>query len=143
MRRSRLVVAAIAMVVPVLSSCSGSVVTSTKLNSAIGPAFARLYVDQQQLLGKSVMNEPDRSAQCARTNTGSPTRGAGDDWVCVLNLPYADGHVQPVNYDVKVTPTGCYTAAGPSQLVGQQTERAADGHIATNPLFEFDGCFPT
>ncbi|HEX2904575.1 MAG TPA: hypothetical protein VHO01_14060 [Jatrophihabitans sp.] len=142
MRRARLaIVARVAGLTLLVSSCSASSVTSAKLDAAIGPTFVRLYAQQQRLLGHQQVAGPDGSAQCSRTNTTSPHRGAGDDWVCVLNFPYADGHVQPVYYDVKVTPTGCYTAAGPAQLVGQQTERAADGHLATNPLFEFDGCF--
>lgn len=143
MRRVLLGIGALLVVVGSLTSCSTTAVTSARLNAAVGPAFARLYAQQQQALGNTVLTQPDRTARCSRTNVGSPYRGAGDDWVCVLNLPYADGHVQPVNYDLKVAPTGCYTAAGPAQLVGPQTERTADGATATNPLFEFDGCFAT
>jgi hypothetical protein len=123
-----------------LSGCSGSGITSGRVSAAVGPAFARLYEVQQHQLGKAVVNQPDGVANCARGNTSSPRHGAGDDWVCILNFPFPDGHVQPINYDVQVAPSGCYTAAGPAQVVGPQQQRTPSG-TTTNPLFEFDGCF--
>ncbi|MCW2497087.1 hypothetical protein [Jatrophihabitans sp.] len=130
-----------ALVTALLSGCSASSVTATRLDTSVGPAFARLYGVQQHQLGNTVGPKPDGTAACARNNKAHPSSGSGDDWACVLNFPFADGHIQPITYDVSVQPDGCYTADGPSQIVGQQ-QVGSSGETVTNPLFEFDGCFP-
>ncbi len=44
-------------------------------------------------------------------------------------------------FELQVHSNGCYTAGGPSNLVGFQTITDTDGHQVTNPTYEFDGCF--
>jgi hypothetical protein len=139
--RSWLVLAGVIAAAFLLSGCSASPVTSVRLNNAVGPAFARLYAVDQRQLGKSAGPKPDGAATCTRNNKDHPSSGSGDDWVCVLNFPFADGHIQPITYDVSVQADGCYTADGPSQIVGQQQQVGSSGETVTNPLFEFDGCF--
>jgi hypothetical protein len=133
--------AAVGLLLTALTGCSGTSVTAARVDRAVGPAFARLYALQQSQLGNVVVNRPDGRARCARNNTANPTSGAGDDWACILNFPYADGHIQPITYDLTVQPDGCYTADGPSQIVGQQQQRTSSQTEVTNPLFAFDGCF--
>ena len=123
-----------------LTSCAVSGVTADRLGDAVGPAFSRLYAFQQHELGRTVPRRPDGVATCRRNSSHSPRRGAGDDWVCIVNYPFADGHIQPITYDLHVEPNGCYTADGPTQVVGPQRQRDATGTDVTNPLFEFDGC---
>ncbi len=125
----------------VVSGCSASDITSTALDAAVGPAFQRLYLLQQHQLGQDAGRVPDGRASCSRGNPASPRRGAGADWVCVLNYPAPDGHIEPVGYEVDVTPAGCYTASGPSAVLGPQARRTPAGTTLTNPLLTFDGCF--
>jgi hypothetical protein len=141
MRRSVVLAVLVVLVTFACSSCAATGVSARRVSSAVGPAFARLYRLQQEQLGRDNVHPVDHVAKCTRNKAGDKTRGAGDDWVCIVNYPYPDGHIEPVNYDVNIQPTGCYTAQGPSQVVGQQQQRTAAGSLVTNPLFEFDGCF--
>lgn len=123
------------------ASCATSGVTSARVEGAVGPSFSRLYAVQQDQLGRAVTRPAPATASCARTKAGQTDHGAGDDWACTLDYPFPDGHVEPIAYDVRVQATGCYTAQGPSQVVGPQQQTSATGSSVTNPLFEFDGCF--
>jgi hypothetical protein len=136
-----------------LTGCGSSPITSTALNTTVGPVFARLYALQQQDKGPAGSDRrPDGLAQCSRgavnpnpsaATSASPApsfTGAGDDWACIVNFPYPDGHIEPIVYDVTVQATGCFVASGPASVVGPQTFAAADGRKVTNPLFEFDSC---
>ncbi|SDJ26524.1 hypothetical protein SAMN05444157_2539 [Frankineae bacterium MT45] len=137
-----------------LAGCGTSQITGHGLEAAVGPTFARLYVLDQQALGNRGSDKtPDGYAQCTRGviasnvapaprsgSSASSYSGAGDDWSCVVNFPYPDGHIEPIVYDLSVEATGCYVATGPSSVVGPQTFKAASGRTVTNPLFEFDGC---
>lgn len=144
-RRVCLIVASLTLL-PLAAACSATGVSAGRVDSAVGPAFSRLYALQQHRLGHDGARTADASATCSRNRAATKGRvtdqGAGDDWLCVVNYPYSDGHIEPVNYDVRVQPTGCYTAQGPSQVVGQQHQHTSAGVVVTNPLFEFDGCFP-
>jgi hypothetical protein len=44
-------------------------------------------------------------------------------------------------FEVTAHSNGCYTAGGPSKLVGFQMMTDRHGHQVTNPVYEFDGCF--
>ncbi len=123
------------------SGCGAKPITAARLDAAVGPTFARLYVLQQQ--DKGPLGSPrttDGIARCARSTATGPQQGAGDDWTCTVNFPYPDGHIEPIAYDVSVQGTGCYSASGPATIVGSQTMSDASGHTVTNPLFAFDGC---
>jgi hypothetical protein len=125
------------------AGCGPAAITRTNLQGDFGPTFANMYVLQQRLLGNpSVTADAQlRTATCARGGPETPDRGPGNDWSCQVYWPLAPaGQAQTVSYDVEAKPTGCYTAQGPANEVGQQTIRAADGRMVTNPLFEFYGC---
>jgi hypothetical protein len=73
-----------------------------------------------------------------------PDVGPGSNWNCLVS--WTDPHVPmpPEGYgkfELDVHSNGCYTAGGPSKLVGFQTLTDARGREATNPVYEFDGCF--
>lgn len=143
------ILVALAATAAVLAGCS-SPDTAARLNSALGPTFARLYAVQQQRLGHVLpARGPDGRAQCFRgggvvspgaTPTGTGTAGAGDDWTCTVVYPYPDGHLEPITYDVALAATGCYSASGPSAVVGGQTLQTPSGKAVVNPLYAFDGC---
>jgi hypothetical protein len=44
-------------------------------------------------------------------------------------------------FELSVHSNDCFTAAGPSKLVGFLDITDTKGHDVTNPVFEFDGCF--
>ena len=49
--------------------------------------------------------------------------------------------VSPVRWVAGSTSNGCYTAGGPSKLVGFATLTDTRGRVVANPVSEFDGCF--
>jgi hypothetical protein len=126
----------------VLAACGGPDITPTRLDDAVGPAFAQLYANQQRLLGKPIGAVPETSAACARSDRSVADQGAGDDWVCRLLVQRA-GAVATYTYELTVQANGCYTADGPPAVVGGRTLTTAGGGSAVNPLFAFDGCFDT
>jgi hypothetical protein len=126
-----------------VGGCGGATVTQARVEDAVAPAFAGLYSNQQQLLGKGVVQDPQASADCHRSTRGSGDKGAGDDWVCQLLLQVG-GHPSGVyTYDLNVKANGCYTADGPQALVGGKSLVTPSGRTRVNPLFAFDGCFET
>jgi hypothetical protein len=126
-----------------LTSCAGTGVTSSRLEDAIGPTFASLYVRHQQLIGKPVPAAATQaSATCHRTDSSANDKGAGDDWVCQLLLQI-NSPVQQVSYEVSAKANGCYTADGPPAVVGGRTITDAQGKEVVNPLSAFDGCYDT
>lgn len=130
-----------AALVAVLSSagCGTSGITKSGLQQSVGTAYQRLYLLQQAKLGHLNPVTPDAAASCARSGT-SALSGAGS-WLCTVHFPFPDGHIEPLTFDVEVQPIGCYTAAGPPTVVGQQLLQTQAGRSVTNPLFAFDGCF--
>ena len=141
-RRRKAIAAGVAA--GVLSGCAGDPVTAERLQGELGPTFRNMYVLRQHQLGDDgVTTRADVSrASCTKGAPGSPQRGPGDDWVCVVHWPAPSGLVDSLTYDVHVQPGGCYTAQGPAATVGGQTLRAGDGAEEPNPLYEFDGCIP-
>lgn len=123
-----------------LTGCS-SPVTHDRLAAQFGPTFARLYAYKQDELGQvAPPRGPDGTARCGRGGAVSGGTGAGDDWTCTVVYPFGDGHLQPITYDVTVAATGCWTADGPSAVVGRATISTPDGRDVLNPLFAIDGC---
>jgi hypothetical protein len=131
--------------VAVLAGCGPVDITRAKLQADFGPTFRNMYVLQQHLLGNTPLTVPARTskASCSKGGTGTADQGPGDNWVCLVDWPAPDGHIEGLGYEVSVKPEGCYTAQGPATYVGQQTMRAADGRSVPNPLFEFYGCLNT
>jgi hypothetical protein len=127
-----------ALVLVATSGCSSGTVTQQALNGAFGQTFARLYAVQQRELGHVLDRPADSAATCSRSGSAA-TRGSGP-WLCTVHFPAADGHLDPVSFDVDVQPIGCYTATGPPAAVGPLQLQTPSGGTVTNPLFAFDGC---
>lgn len=126
-----------------LTGCGQVDITRGRVERALGTTFVHLEVRQQSLLGRvTAPDSLDPSATCHRS-AGTPDRNAGDDWVCVVHVLGADGYVQAVPYDVHIKADACYTADGPSAVIGQPTLTTSTGDTVLNPLYEFDGCIDT
>jgi ABC-2 type transport system permease protein len=133
---------AIATVVAVAAAFDRTWISSHRVEDSVGATFTNLVRVQQTMLG-----HPERARSftvspfCARESAGAGvSQGAGDDWVCQLNVNGAHLGQLGLSYNVVVKPNGCYTAEGPPGLVGGQRIREPGGHSAVNPLYAFDGC---
>jgi ABC-2 type transport system permease protein len=144
-RQLRVVAVAVAAVavLAAVSNLGPTGVTATRLDRSIKKTFDNLTVLQQEDLGRHVA--AGRHLQifpsCRRQGIAHPTRGAGDNWLCALDVIQRGGTLLPVAYDVTVKPNGCYTAEGPPSYIGPLTIREPNGTRRVNPLFRFDGCF--
>jgi ABC-2 type transport system permease protein len=147
-RATGIVVAGIAAVAAVaaIADLTPTAVTPKRLETSIKPAFNRLTLLQQRLLGRTIVTgaKLNDTAVCARQ--GSSKKGAGSDWGCTLEVltPQASTstpNFEPVDYDVSVKNNGCWSAEGPPSFVGAQTFRSISGATVVNPLFELEGCF--
>ena len=69
-----------------------------------------------------------------------PSSGAGDDWSCQLYVTGPHIGRLEVDYGVTIRPNGCYTAEGQRSVIGPLHIKTADGGVAVNPLYAFDGC---
>jgi hypothetical protein len=141
---------AVAMIAAVglgASGCGSSGITGGRLDRAVAPTFANLYVLQQSLRGRKVAAASLNSrAACTRGDAATADSGAGNDWTCTVTWFNTGPNIAvTASYQVHVQTNGCYTADGdgPADLNGQQLITAADGASVTNPLWEFDGCFDT
>ena len=134
-----------ATVLATTPGCASSPITAQRLEQAIAPTFANLYVLEESLRGRRVSVESLRpKADCTKGGPTTPDRGPGEDWVCYVTWFKPGPDVAVVaSYSVHVQTNGCYTAdgEGPADLNGQKTLTTADGHTVTNPLWAFDGCF--
>jgi hypothetical protein len=128
-----------------LAGCGGSDVTKARLERNLPQTFANLYVQQATLLGHKNITKQSLHAQ-AQCDKGGPKvadRGPGADWICLMrwndaNVELPDGYGK---FELNAHSNDCYTAGGPSKLVGLQTITDAHGNDVPNPVFEFDSCF--
>jgi ABC-2 type transport system permease protein len=125
----------------VASNWGPTAITQTRLERSIVQDFRNLTVLQQKELGRHGLVRRDLRVlpRCRRQGVATPTRGAGDDWVCILNV-FTPSQTT-IDYDVTVQSDGCYTADGPPAFIGPLTIRSPRGRRLLNPLFRFDGCF--
>jgi hypothetical protein len=128
-----------------LAGCGGSDVTRARLERNLPEAFSNLYVQQAQLLGHKgiTVQSLHAQAQCDKGGKKVADRGPGADWICLMrwtdpNVPLPDGSGK---FEVSAHSNDCYTAGGPSKLVGLQTITDTRGNDVPNPVFEFDACF--
>jgi hypothetical protein len=129
-----------------LSACGGgSDVTRARLERNLPQTFANLYVQQAQLLGHKgiTVRSLHAEAQCDKGGPKAPDRGPGADWICLMrwndpNVPLPDGSGK---FELNVHSNDCYTAGGPSKLIGLITITDRHGNDVDNPVFEFDSCF--
>jgi hypothetical protein len=137
--------AVLGLAVLALSACGGSDITRARLERNLPQTFANLYVQQAALLGHkgiTVQNLHAR-AQCDKGGPKVPDHGPGADWICLMswkdpNVPLPDGSGK---FELNVHSNDCYTAGGPSKLVGLITITDTHGNDVDNPVFEFDSCF--
>lgn len=128
-----------------LTGCGGSDVTKARLERNLPQTFANLYVQQARLLGHTGITAQSLRAR-ASCDKGGPKvadRGPGADWICLMswkdpNVPLPDGYGK---FEINAHSNDCYTAGGPSKLVGLQTITDTHGNDVDNPVFEFDSCF--
>jgi hypothetical protein len=143
--------AALALVVAVggavvAGTGGGSSVTQARLERSLPTAFANLYADQAKLLGHTGVTPAslDAKAMCDKGGAVEDNIGPGSNWNCLVSWSDPNNPMPPEGYgkfELDVHSNGCYTAGGPSKLVGFQTITDAKGDEVTNPVYEFDGCF--
>ncbi len=123
-----------------------SSVTQARLERALPVEFANLYADQAKLLGHTGITPASLHAEamCDKGGAVEPNVGPGSNWNCLVTWTDANVPMPPEGYgkfEVDVHSNGCYTAGGPSKLVGFQTLTDTKGDEVNNPVYEFDGCF--
>jgi hypothetical protein len=143
-RRLIAVLAAVGAVLAV-GACGGSDVTRARLERSLPQTFSNLYVQQARLLGHKgiTVASVHAKAQCDKGGPDVPDRGAGADWICqmVWDDPNIPAGTLPGRFEVTAHSNDCYTAGGPSKIVGQWTITDVHGDTVDNPVFEFDSCF--
>jgi hypothetical protein len=127
-------------------SNGGSSVTRARLERALPIAFANLYADQAKLLGHQDVTPASLQARamCDKGGAVEADLGPGSNWNCLVTWTDPDVPMPPEGYgkfEVQVHSNGCYTAGGPSRLLGFQTITDTKGDEVNNPVYEFDGCF--
>lgn len=148
-RRLVLITAAIVLVsgfaVGALASVSTSSVTRARLERSLPRTFSSLYVQQAKLLGHKgvTVQSLHAKAQCDKGGPDVADVGPGADWICLMSWrdPNIDQTVLPGKFEMNVHSNDCYTAGGPSKIVGLLTITDVHGNDVPNPVFEFDGCF--
>jgi hypothetical protein len=139
------VVAAAGVVVLGLSSCGGSDVTKARLERNLPQTFSNLYIQQAAILGHKNITQQSlhAQAQCDKGGRRIADHGPGADWICLMkwndpSVELPDGYGK---FEVNAHSNDCYTAGGPSKLVGLQMITDTHGNDVPNPVFEFDSCF--
>ena len=125
---------------------NGSTVTKARLERALPVAFENQYAEQARLLGhKGVTPQSLHAvAMCDKHGPDVADVGPGADWICLMGWTDPNVPMPPEGYgkfELNVHSNDCYTAGGPSKLVGFQTMTDKRGADVNNPVFEFDGCF--
>ncbi|MCW2973589.1 MAG: hypothetical protein JWN72_1862 [Thermoleophilia bacterium] len=147
--RTILSLAVVAVVVAALfvvqHRSGGSSITEARLERSLPTTFSHLYLQQADLLGRTglTMKSLDARADCDKGGPTVANSGPGADWICLMtwndpDVPLPDGSGK---FELNVHSNDCYTAGGPSKLVGLVTIVDRRGREVPNPVFEFDGCF--
>lgn len=128
-----------------LSACGGTDVTRARLERNLPRVFTGQYLQQAALLGHPGLTAASLQAK-ASCDKGGPKvadRGPGADWICLMTWkdPNIDPTLLPGKFELNVHSNDCYTAGGPSKLVGLITITDKHGDDVDNPVFEFDSCF--
>lgn len=124
----------------------GTSVTAARLERSLPVTFANQYVQQAHLLGHTGVTASSlhAKAMCERGGPNVPDSGPGSDWICLVGWTDPNVPMPPEGYgkfELTVHSNDCYTAGGPSKLVGFQTITDKAGTQVNNPVYEFDGCF--
>ncbi len=123
-----------------------STVTRARLERSLPTVFANRYVALTHLLGRDDVTPAslDAKAMCDKHGPDVADVGPGGDWTCLMSWSDPQVPMPPEGYgkfELNVHANGCYTAGGPSKLVGFLTITDRQGNDVDNPAFEFDGCF--
>lgn len=124
----------------------GSSVSRPRLERSLSAEFANLYSDQATLLGHRGVSPSSlhATAMCDKGGAVEDDIGPGSNWNCLVSWTDPQNPMPMEGYgkfELDVHSNGCYTAGGPSKLVGYQTITDARGDEVPNPVYEFDGCF--
>jgi len=137
--------AVLLVAVGALIGTSHTTVTRARLERNLPVAFSNLYVQQAALLGHKGITVKSLHAQtqCDKGGPNVADRGPGADWICYMSWrdPNVDETIMPGKFEVSAHSNNCYTAGGPSKLVGLLTITDKNGKDVANPVFEFDSCF--
>jgi hypothetical protein len=138
-----LVILAVIAVLAALTAAGGNDVTKTRLQSSLAPTFANLYVQQAAILGHAgvTVASIDAHASCDKGGPKVADVGPGADWICMMTFHDQAQQLQNGKFELQVHSNSCYTAGGPSKIVGLLTITDTHGNDVDNPVFEFDGCF--
>lgn len=132
-----------AAAIAALTGVGGPDITKARLEHAIAPTFANLYVQRAAILGQPGVTVASiaASADCDRGGPKVPDVGPGADWICMINFRDEQRQQQSGKFEVHAKADATYVAGGPSKLVGLATLTDKAGHDVPNPVFEFDGAF--
>ena len=135
------IIAALAIVVAVggavmAGTGGGSSVTQPRLERALAAQFANLYSDQATLLGHRGVTPSSlhAKAMCDKGGAVEVNVGPGSNWNCLMGWTDPNVPMPPEGYgkfEVTAHTNGCYTAGGPSKLVGFQTISDTHGRQGT------------
>lgn len=131
----------------VLAGSSGaSSVNRARLERSLPVEFAHLYAAQAQLIGHKGITPASlrATAMCDKGGAVEADVGPGSNWNCLIGWSDPTNPMPPEGYgkfEVNVHSNGCFTAVGPSKLVGFATVTDTRGRVVINPVAEFDGCF--
>ncbi len=136
-------VLAVAAVFAAAAGRGGDDITRRRLERAIAPTFANLYVQRAAILGESGITVASigASAACDRGGAKVADVGPGPDWICMITFTDDHGQRQQGKFEVQAHADATYVAGGPSKLVGLATITDTHGDDVPNPTFEFDGAF--
>jgi hypothetical protein len=136
-------VLAVAGVFAATAGRGGEDITAARLERAIAPTFANLYVQRAAILGESGVTVASigASASCDRGGPKVADVGPGPNWICTISFTDDQGQHQDGKFEVQAKADATYVAGGPSKLIGQATITDRSGKDVPNPVFEFDGAF--
>ena len=126
-----------------VAGCGTPDITRGRVEASLAPTFANLYVKQAAILGHPdvTVASTATSASCDRGGPKIADHGPGADWICMVHFTDDTRTPQDGKYELQIKANSCYTAAGPSKLIGLVTIADTHGVDVANPVFEFDGCF--
>src|SRR3954470_5169043 len=143
---SRLAVAALlGAAVLALGACGSTDITRARLERNLPQTFSNLYVQQAKLLAHKGITAANMhaKAQCDKGGPNVPDHGPGADWICMMTWrdTTLSPDLLPGKFEINAHSNDCYTAGGPSKIVGSFTITDTHGNDVDNPVFEFDSCF--
>ena len=129
--------------IALLSSCGTTDITRARVENALTPTFANLYVQQAAILGHAgiTIASTTASATCDRGGPKVADKGPGADWICMIHFTDETHTAQNGKFELQIKANSCYAATGPSRLLGPVMITDTHGNDVPNPVFEFDGCF--